>query len=26
MHFDELGDVFVWFVQIQGRIWVFTQF
>jgi len=25
VHFDELGDVFVQFVNIQGRIWVFTR-
>ena len=25
VHFDELGDDFVRFVKIQGRIWVFTR-
>jgi len=25
VHFDELGDVFVRFVKIQGRILVFTH-
>jgi len=24
-HFNELGDDFVWSLQIQGRIWLFTQ-